>query len=187
MKTNNLTRYVAFLRGINVGGNNLIKMEELRRALAALRFKNVRTFIASGNVIFESGETKRELLAAQIERKVRKSFGHEISVVLQTIDDLKRILKVDAFKKVKPGKDTMLFVVLLASEPPRKPKLPLRNKNGSLELLAIKHRAAFIVCYRKPNGFFEFPNNYFEKEFGVIATTRNWSTLNRIVAFAENL
>ena len=77
MKTNNLTRYVAFLRGINVGGNNLIKMEELRRALAALRFKNVRTFIASGNVIFESGETKRELLAAQIERKVRKSFGHE--------------------------------------------------------------------------------------------------------------
>ena len=180
-----MTRYVAFLRGINVGGNKLIKMEELRRAFEALRFKNVRTFIASGNVIFETDETDRELLTEKIERKIRKSFGHEISIVLQTVDDLKRILKLDAFKKVKPNKDTALFVVLLAAEPPRKPKLPLRNKNGTLELLAIKHRAAFIVCYRKPNGFFEFPNNYFEKEFGVTATTRNWSTLNRVVAFAE--
>ena len=45
---------------------------------------------------------------------------------------------------------------------------------------------AYIGFTLKPNGFFEFPNNYFEKEFGVIATTRNWSTLNRIVAFAED-
>ena len=69
-----MTRYVAFLRGINVGGNKLIKMEELRRTFEALRFKNVRTFIASGNVIFETDETDRELLTEKIERKIRKSF-----------------------------------------------------------------------------------------------------------------
>ena len=82
-------RYVAFLRGINVGGKKLIKMPDLRRVLESLGLNNVRTFIASGNVLFETSQTNRDTLARKIEKKLLTAFGHDIPVVLQTIDELK--------------------------------------------------------------------------------------------------
>src|SRR5437660_8305648 len=180
-----MTRYVAFLRGINVGGKKLIKMEELRRVIESLDFKNVQTFIQSGNVIFESREINREDLTTKIEKKLLKAFGHQVAVVLQTIAELEAILKLDPFRKIKPGADVMRFVAFLAAEPAVKAKLPLVSSTEKLEVLAIKNRAALILCYRKPNGFFSFPNSFFEKHFRVTATTRNWNTVQRIVALAK--
>ncbi|HVS83089.1 MAG TPA: DUF1697 domain-containing protein [Pyrinomonadaceae bacterium] len=180
-----MIKYVAFLRGINVGGKKLIKMEDLRRVVESLGLKNVRTFIQSGNVICETSQTNRSALTTKIEKKLLKAFGHEVTVVLQTIDELKDILKRNPFKKIKASDDVMMFVVFLAAEPKGKPKLPLRSLTENLEVLAIRDRAAFILCRRKKNGMFSFPNNFLEKEFGVAATTRNWNTVNRIVALAE--
>src|SRR5438093_8424279 len=100
MKTREMMRYIGLLRGINVGGRKLIKVEELRRAIESLRFKNVRTFIQSGNVIFDSSEPNRNLLTAKIERKLLNSFSHEITVVLQTVDELKRLIRLNPFKKI---------------------------------------------------------------------------------------
>ena len=177
--------YVAFLRGINVGGKKLIKMEDLRRVVESIGLKNVRTFIASGNVLFETSQTNRDALIRKIEKKLLTAFGHDVPVVLQTIDELKEILKRNPFKKIKPSADVMMFVAFLAAEPKDNPKLPLQSATENLEVLAIRHRAAFILCRKKKNGMFSFPNNFFEKEFGVTATTRNWNTVNRIVALAE--
>ena len=81
--------------------------------------------------------------------------------------------------------DVVMFVTLLAGEPAVKAKLPLRSSTEKLEVLAIKNRAALILCHRKPNGFFSFPNSFFEKHFRVTATTRNWNTVQRIVALAK--
>ena len=183
--TNDGTRYVAFLRGINVGGKKLIKMEDLRRVIESLRFKNVKTFIQSGNVICDSPETDRPALVRKIERRLLKVFGHQVTVVLLTLDELKDIPKHNPFKKIKPGADVMMFVAFLAADPETKTKLPLVSSTEKLEVLSIKHRAAFILCRRKKNGFFSFPNNFVEKQFGVAATTRNWTTVNKIVALAE--
>jgi uncharacterized protein (DUF1697 family) len=179
-----MIKYVAFLRGINVGGKKLIKMEHLSRVFASMGFKNVRTYIQSGNVIFDSSEINRDVLVKKIEKKILKAFGYEVTVVLQTIDELKDILRRNPFKKIKPGDDVMLFVAFLAAEPGSKPKLPLQSLTEKLEVLAIKDRAAFILCHRKKNGFFAFPNNFCEKQFGVAATTRNWTTVGKIVAVA---
>jgi uncharacterized protein (DUF1697 family) len=180
-----MTNYVGFLRGINVGGKRLIKMEELRRVVEALGLKNVRTFIASGNVLFETSQTNRDALARKIEKKLLTAFGHDVPVVLQTIDELKDLLRTGPFKKIKPSADAMLCVTLFAGEPKAGLKLPLKSAIENLEVLAIKNRAAFILCRRKKNGMFSFPNNFFEKEFGVVATTRQWNTIVRIVDFAE--
>ena len=179
-----MIKYAAFLRGINVGGKKLIKMEDLRRVVESIGLKNVRTFIASGNVLFETSQTNRDALTTKIEKKLLRAFGHDVPIVLQTIDELKDILRDGPFKRIKPGADVMLCVTLLAAEPKSSPKLPLKSAIENLEVLAIKNRAAFILCRRKKNGMFSFPNNFFEKEFGVTATTRQWNTINRIVDFA---
>ena len=81
-----MVKYIAFLRAINVGGKKLTKMEELRRVFETLRLKNVRTYIQSGNVIFDTTETDSDALATQIERKIHQSLGHEVTVLLRTID-----------------------------------------------------------------------------------------------------
>jgi len=179
-------KYVAFLRGINVGGKRLIKMEDLRGVLASLGLKNVRTFIASGNVLFETSQANRSALTRKIEKKLLTAFGHDVPVALQTIDELKDILRTGPFKKITPTADVMMCVTLLTAEPKAGPKLPLKSAIENLEVLAIKNRAAFILCRRKKNGSFSFPNNFFEKEFGVTATTRQWNTISRIVDFADN-
>jgi uncharacterized protein (DUF1697 family) len=179
-----MTKYVAFLRGINVGGKRLIKMEDLRRVVESIGLKNVRTFIASGNVLFETSQTNRDALARKIEKKLLTAFGHDVPVVLQTIDELKDLLRAGPFKKIRPSAEVMMCVTLLVAEP-KGPKLPHKSAIENLEVLAIRNRAAFILCRRKKNGMFSFPNNFFEKEFGVVATTRQWNTINRIVALAE--
>src|SRR5689334_17488432 len=106
------TKYIAFLRGINVGGNKLIKMEALAAAFTAAGFRHVRTFIASGNVVFETRSKGREAVAKKIEKMLTASFGHEIAVALFTLNELQELVAVDHFKRIKQNKDVMLCVTL---------------------------------------------------------------------------
>jgi len=179
-----MTTYVAFLRGINVGGNKMIKMDALARAFQSLGFENVKTFIQSGNVIFDEAETDLDLLTTKIETKIHKTFGFEVTVILQTVAALQGILKRNPFKKVEPESDVVMFVTFLSANPPAKPKLPLVFPTENVELIAIRDRAAFLLCRRKKNGMFGFPNALVEK-LGISATTRNWTTVNKIVALAN--
>ena len=174
-----IVRYVAFLRGINVGGNKLIKMEALAAAFTAAGFRNVKTYIASGNVIFDSRAAKPDLLAKKIEQKLLHTFGHQIAVMVFPLADLEALVKRDPFKRAKRETDVM-FVTFLRSEIARV-KSPPESRTENLKVIAVQDRAAFIVARRKQNGRFGFPNNFIEKEFGVAATTRNWSTVEKIV------
>ncbi|HEX9961588.1 MAG TPA: DUF1697 domain-containing protein, partial [Pyrinomonadaceae bacterium] len=70
-----MIKYVAFLRGINVGGRHLVKMEDLRVLFASMNFENVKTYIQSGNVIFETSETSADVLAGKIERGLKEALG----------------------------------------------------------------------------------------------------------------
>lgn len=176
--------YVAFLRGINVGGHKIIRMEELARTFASAGLKKVKTYIQSGNVIFDSAEADVSVLEKKIERKLLKSFGHEVPVVVLPLTDLAAIVRRNPFSQIKTGADAVLFVAFLDSEKKVRPKLPLKSSAENLEVFAVKDRAAFIVARRKKTGRFGFPNSFVEKEFGVSATTRNWNSLKKIVAAA---
>ncbi len=180
-----MVRYIAFLRAINVAGQKLIKMDELARIFASAGFKNVRTYIQSGNVIFETAETNPVELTKKIETKLHKTLGYEVTVLLRPIIDLERTIKRDPFKRVKASPDVMRFVVFLSDEPKSKPKLPLISTKENLELFEIKDRAAFVLSRRKKNGRSGFPNAFVEKELGVAGTTRKWTTVRKIVDFVN--
>lgn len=178
-----MTKYIALLRKVNVGGNNLIKMDALRGVFESAGFKNVRTFQQAGNVVFE---TAAKNPTAKIEKLLSETFGADLRILIFTMDELARITKQDPFKRVEPG-DVMLCVAFLADQPSLKPKLPLKSTTENLELIAVKDRAAFVVARRRKTGWFGFPNNFVEKELGVTATTRQWSTIKKLIDFAERL
>jgi len=182
---NQTTRYVAFLRAINVGGKRMIKMEALRRDFESAGYQNVRTFIASGNVIFDATETDPDSLARKIEKKLLKAFGHDVTVMVLTLSELQRAVKSNPFKNIKASKEVMLFVSFLSAEPDKKLKLPRQSVAESVDVIALKGRAAFLVAHHKKDGRFGFPNNFLEKEFNVAATTRNWTTVCKVAALED--
>ena len=177
-----MIRYIAFLRAINVGGQNLIKMQELARIFESAGFKNVRTFIQSGNVIFDSRSVNADAVKRKIERALERALGYPVSVMLRTLAEIQGTVKRNPFKKTAPGADVMMFVVFLAGEPKGKPNLPVVIARENLEIFEVKDRAAFIVARRKKNGWFGYPN--IERELGVSGTARNWTTVRKIVDFA---
>ena len=177
--------YVAFLRGINVGGRRLIKMDELARIFTSAGLKNVRTYIASGNVIFESGSANKATLTRKIEKALQEALGYEVTVVLRTLNELEGIVARNPFKGKLSGGDIMQCVVFLADEPKSRIQIPLISTTENLEVFEVTDRTAFVVSGRKKNGSFGFPNNFVEKQFGVAGTTRNWSTVNKILRAAE--
>ncbi len=179
MNRGTMTKYVALLRKVNVGGKNLLKMDALRRAFEAAGLKNVRTFQQAGNVVFESN--LKEPLA-----KIEKLPNTDLKAIVFSVDELSQIAKRNPFKRVEPG-DMMLCVVFLFDEPAARPKLPLISTTDKLELIAIHDRAAFVVARRKKTGWFGFPNNFVEKQLGVTATTRQWSTVKKLIDFADLL
>src|SRR5688500_12178257 len=111
-----MTIYVAFLRGINVGGHT-VKMDALKKAFEALGFENVSTFIASGNVIFESSAKKTETLEKKIETALEKELGYEVATFLRTDKQVAAIAEHDAFPKEKSKEGDTRYVVFLRAAP----------------------------------------------------------------------
>lgn len=179
-----MTRYVALLRAINVGGKNLLKMDALCGAFDSAGLKNARTFQQAGNVVFESAGKNPRLIASKIEKSLFQCLNLKTNVIVFSLDDLAKFIKRDPFKRIKPG-DVMLCVVFLFDQPSKIFKLPVISPTDNLELIAIDDRAAFVVARRKKTGWFGFPNNFVEKQLGVTATTRQWSTIKKLAAFAE--
>ena len=179
-----MTKYIALLRKINVGGKNLIQMNSLRDVCEGAGLKHVRTFQQAGNIVFEGRGSEPGVIANKLEKRLARVFNADLRAIVFPLDEIVRLMKRDPFKRVEAG-DVMLCVVFLFDEPARKPKLPIISTTDKLELLAIRDRVAFVVARRKKTGWFGFPNNFVEKQLGVTATTRQWSTLKKLVDFAE--
>jgi len=178
--------YVAFLRGINVGGHKLIKMADLVRIFTSAGCREVRTYIQSGNVIFTSALTDTDYLTNKLEAALTKALGYQVPMFLKTLPELKAIVRRDPFKAFVTETDAMRFIVFFRGELPQQLKLPLSSTTDNLDVFAIKHGAAFVIARRKKNGSCGFPNGFIEKQFGLLATTRNWSSLNKIIKAAES-
>jgi uncharacterized protein (DUF1697 family) len=181
-----MTRYVAFLRGINVGGRKLIKMDALAEMFRSAGLKNVRTHIASGNVIFDSASANKAALIRKIEKVLVRELGYEVPVILRTLAELENLARRNPFKKQPSSKDIGHFVVFLAGEPEKEIQIPLISQTENLEVFELADSTAFILARRKKTGWFGYPNNFVEKQFGVIGTTRNWSSVNKLVKAARD-
>ena len=172
-------KYVAFLRGINVGGKNKIKMETLRGVFAALGFENVKTYINSGNVIFETAETADKTPAAEIETAIEKEFALKIKVIVRTIDEIKTVIANNPFDgQFENDKDLHVFF-LDARLPTDKRELLLSNNNEN-ERFAVINREIF--CHLRVSVLGSLMGkDYIGKKLKVSATARNWRTVNKIL------
>jgi uncharacterized protein (DUF1697 family) len=178
-----MIRCVALLRGINVGGKNIIKMEDLNDAFQKMGFENVKTLIQSGNVIFDSSSGNSAVLEKKIVKILSNRFNYNAVLMLRTIYEIENIIKLNPFRKTTPSPKTKFYVVFLSGEPIIKPRLPLINEKEKLELFLIKGKDAFLTSKEVKNGRYGFPNNFIEKELKVAATSRNWNTVCKLLSY----
>ena len=173
-------KYVAFLRGINVGGKNKIKMETLRERCSALGFENVKTYINSGNLIFETAKIDDLKLAAQIETAIEKEFGLQIKVIVRTIAEIENIIKNNPFAgQFENDKD--LHVFFLDEEMPSEKRELLLSNNSATEMYFVQNREIF--CLLRVSVLDSLMGkDYIGKKLKVSATARNWRTVTKILA-----
>ncbi len=180
-----MKQYIAFLRAINVGGHAIVKMSDLKDAFAAAGCKGVSTFIQSGNVIFEASAQNAAAVFQRVRLKLRALLGDEPGLFFRTARQVETIVRGAPFKRYEAEPGIKLYVAFLSQKPRGKPRFPLRLPKEALEAVALKSLEVFIVSRRKKSGFYGFPNNFIEKELGVSATSRNWTTVTKIVEFAR--
>ena len=173
-------RHVAFLRAVNVGGRGVVKMGDLKEAFSTAGAKNVRTVIASGNVVFDAPATLGPL-RARIQQKVKRLLGAEPVIVFRTVPYLEALVQSAPFGALVNDRSVKLYVTFIAEKPKRTPALPLLIPKEAIEVRGLYKQDALIVSHRKPNGFYGFPGEWTDREMGVPSTARNWSTVVRIV------
>ncbi len=172
--------YVAFLRGINVGGNTMIRMEALKEAFAGMGLRRVRTVLASGNVVFDADEADPAALTRQIQAGLKAAFGFDIAVMLRTSAEIQALIEADPFKDVRVTPNTKLHVTFLAEKPAHALPLPHLAPDGGYGILCIVDRdLCSFVELTAEHGTPELMQ-LIDREFGRQLTTRTWNTITRI-------
>jgi uncharacterized protein (DUF1697 family) len=177
-------KYAAFLRGINVGGNTQIKMEELRRVFASFGFRNVRTLLNSGNVIFEAAETDAPTLAHGIERTLEQAFGFKSDVILRTAEEIQAIVASEPFAGVTVTPATRLYITLVgaarADGHGSGLSIPYESPAGDFLILRVVHGAICSVLTLSPQRGTVDLMKFIEQAFGKRVTTRSWNTIIKV-------
>jgi uncharacterized protein (DUF1697 family) len=175
-----LTRYAAFLRGINVGGHRIIKKDELIRIFTGAGLRDVRTVIASGNVLFTTDQTDMATLTETIERALQDALGYDVTVFLRTIAQLQELVRRDPFAAIDDS-DTKRYVIFLPHAPADPPTLPVHIPEESFSVLGIEGAEVLVAAAKQPTGpRYGDPTAYINKTFGKVSTSRNWNTIVKI-------
>jgi uncharacterized protein (DUF1697 family) len=175
------TRYAAFLRGINVGGHRKIKMTDLAAKFVEMEFTDVRTVIASGNVIFSSSELNVAKITSEIEAGLVAGLGYPVNVMVRTVARLREMIALDPFKSVA-GEEGHRYVSFMQSIVREHPDLPYDAGNEGFRILAVHGEDVFILSQKLPDGRHGDPGKYIVKHFGKVSTMRNWNTVVKIAA-----
>lgn len=176
--------YISILRGINVSGKNLMKMDVLRSMYENLKFKNVRTYVQSGNVVFSSVEENPEQLETLITEAIEKEFGYKVPVLVLNEPTFSTIIANNPFIKDKLKDPSFLHVTFLANQPLKNNIDSIREKKHPDEAIEITDNAVYLYC-PKGYGKTNLHNNFLENKLKVKATTRNWKTVNEIQKLAR--
>ena len=181
-----MTTYISILRGINVSGQKIIKMDALRNMYENLGFKSVKTYVQSGNVIFKSKVFKIADLEQNISRQIKKDFGFDVPVIVLTIDKLKKIIENIPFSKDLSKDASFLLVTFLSSKPESFERELIENKKSHKEEISFSDDAVYLYC---PDGYgiSKLSNSFLETKLKVGATTRNWKTTNELLKIAQEI
>lgn len=173
-----MTKYVAFLRGINVSGHHKVPMAELKSKMQEWGFDNPLTLLNSGNVIFESSKTALDI-ESDLSSKLASHFGFAIPVMIRSAEDLLQLVQDDPFRNVEIIPDIRFYISFIRSSEALPISLPWSNENGSYQILDIINNSIISVLdlsiTKTTKGM-----EALEKLFGKDITTRNWNTILRV-------
>ena len=169
-------KYVAFLRAINVGGHAIIKMAELKKMFEAAGLEKVQTYIQSGNVIFESEHADGESLAKQIEHQLEKAAEYKIELFLRTMREVQDIAATSPFQ-AKDGE--IVYVTFLSKKPGKPSQQALLDLKSDADDFAFRKREVYTL--RRDREQSVFSNKFVEKILKMPATSRNLTTITKIV------
>lgn len=180
-----MTVFVSMLRAVNVGGSSRIKMEPLRAAYEAMGFRDVRSLLQSGNVLFRSTVRDRAQLARRIKQELERKFGLDIEVVIRTLAELESIFERSPVLSAKadPGK---LLVMFLTGVPAAPAQARLVKAHKGPEMLEIRGPEVYLY-YPEGVGRSKLTNAVIENHLEVMGTARNWNTLTKLLEAAREL
>jgi uncharacterized protein (DUF1697 family) len=177
-----MPKYIAFLRAINVGGH-IVKMDSLRGLFEDLGFSNVETFIASGNVIFDSTSKSAKALEKKIEDSLQERLGYKVATFIRTTAELAAIARYNTFvdEELKVEGNT-LYIAFLADSPSEEAKEKLLSYITEIDDFHISGREVYWLR-RKKMSESKFSGALLEKILRMQATLRNSTTVKKIASF----
>lgn len=176
--------YIALLRGINVSGQKLIKMEALRKSLEALPFTNVSTYIQSGNILFESPSTDISELQRSIHEMIKADFGFDVPIVIVTLEELNEVVAKNPYSDRVLNDSAQPYVSFLSEVPSREAVKMLKEIDfGNDEF--TDHKRWLYILYESA-GRTKLSNAVIERKLKVTSTARNWKTINQLLALSRS-
>jgi uncharacterized protein (DUF1697 family) len=180
-----MNTYIAILRGINVGAQKAVKMEELRKMFEKLGAKRVKTYIQSGNVVFDSTEKNCKELKDQIEKEIGTTFGFDVPTLVIELSELKGIIKNNPYPAKKDVDISKVHVTFLSDQPDDELIAKIDQKLYKPDEFTIGSKSIYLHI-PESYGLTKLSNSFFEKKLKLTATTRNWKTTNELLTIAEN-
>jgi uncharacterized protein (DUF1697 family) len=172
-------RFFAFLRAINVGGGRTVKMQSLRRIFESLGFSMVETFIASGNVVFETMTQRTNTLERKIEKALQEALGYEVRIFVRTEAELAKIANYRPFRQSKFDDTWHMNIIFLADSLNQKLKQSVRALRTDTDAFEVHGQEIYWLRRRKRNGG-PFSTVPLEKILDRTFTVRAANTIKKI-------
>jgi uncharacterized protein (DUF1697 family) len=176
-----MPKYVAFLRAVNVGGH-IVKMDHLRQLFQTLGFSNVETFIASGNVIFDSSSKRTKTLERKIESLLGETFGYSVDTFVRSTSELAEIAQYKPFDESELAADgNALYILFVSDEVSAESKRKLLTFTTEVDDFQVSGREVYWLC-RKKISESKVSGALLGRTLGMPATMRNAKTVKRLAA-----
>ncbi|OXB08585.1 hypothetical protein B0A81_09765 [Flavobacterium plurextorum] len=175
-----MTTHLVLLRGINVSGHNMMKMDALKIMLENIGFQNIRTYLQTGNVFVDSEEDASKV-GFMIKQEIFKVFGHEVPTIVITKEDLELCFKNNPFLKEKDIDTKKLYVAFVSTQLKKENINDLKISQFKPDEASIDGNRIFIK-YAVGAGKTRFDQKYIEKKLNITATIRNWNTVTNLLA-----
>jgi uncharacterized protein (DUF1697 family) len=178
--------YIAFLRGINVGGHNKISMSDLKKLFVDLGFHDTITYIQSGNIVFKAENKEKLLIEKAIKQGIGEKFSLKVEVIVKLKEELQEIVDGTPFKEAFLATGEKIYLTVFSKKPSDDAIKNLSKVEGEGDKIVIEDKVAYILCKK---GYSEtvYSNNFIEKTLSIIATTRNLQTMQKLEIIGSNL
>ncbi|HEX2967900.1 MAG TPA: DUF1697 domain-containing protein [Bacteroidales bacterium] len=179
-----MATFIAMLRGVNMTGHNSIKMTDLAGLFRKIGYHDAETYIQSGNIVFSCKNGNSEEISSGIRKAILTEFNHDIAVITRTPEEMKKIISLNPFLEEPAFDPSKMAVLFLELGPSDEQKLKVAGIDYPPDKFHINESEIYVYC---PNGFgrTKLYTNFFENKMKVIGTSRNWTTVNKLLEMAE--